>query len=358
MLTSVASTLEDPDQTSFALDQLSAPLSDALHSPHHALVLASLKALALYFRALSRAGTSPSSASPHIERVLRQTVKACFSQHGNLVDKTGDPKLAVREGARVALLNASTCALTFPHSPTTPESAAAVVDKAVREQGFGSKNARVREASIRYIAALRTSAPSATASGPQTEQLPPLRPYLPLLIQALEDSDPTVREAAKESVVAIFADTRISDGARAELKREISKGSVRKSTVEHVLSKVFGGGGVGASSAATAPSTSDPPTLAELEGSGAAAPQPAGSSQAGGTALSSADIAPVYIASARDLEQEFHRMVEPFEGKETEHNWQPRDKSISRIRGQLRSISLAFPARTLTLLASLFTQAC
>lgn len=227
----------------------------------------------------------------------------------------GDPKIAVREAARVTLLDASVCALTFSNT-NVADSAAALIDKAVREQGFGSKNVRVREASLRYLASLRTS----PSTGLRTDQLPPLRPYLPLLIHILEDPDPTVREAAKESTVVIFSDTRISDAARAELKKEISKGSVRKTTAEHVLAGVFAGG----------PTSQEPPH--SLEGSEAAAPPPSGSSSMG-TALTSSDITPVYIASTRDLENEFNSMVEPFEGKETEHNWHPRDRSISRIRG-------------------------
>ena len=37
-------------------------------------------------------------------------------------------------------------------------------------------------------------------------------------------------------------------------------------------------------------------------------------------------------------------MLPPFEGKETERNWQPRDKAISRIRGMLKGdIHIRFP---------------
>ena len=50
------------------------------------------------------------------------------------------------------------------------------------------------------------------------------------------------------------------------------------------------------------------------------------------------------MASARDLEQEFASMLPHFEGKETERNWQPRDKAISRIRGMLKGdVHIRFP---------------
>ena len=42
------------------------------------------------------------------------------------------------------------------------------------------------------------------------------------------------------------------------------------------------------------------------------------------------------IASSRELENEWHKMIPFFQGKETEHNWSPREKSVLRFRGMLR----------------------
>ena len=42
------------------------------------------------------------------------------------------------------------------------------------------------------------------------------------------------------------------------------------------------------------------------------------------------------IASARDLDAEFAKMLPHFAGKETEHNWTPREKAVVRVRGMLR----------------------
>ena len=44
----------------------------------------------------------------------------------------------------------------------------------------------------------------------------------------------------------------------------------------------------------------------------------------------------VHIASGKDLESEFAKMIPHFEGKETEHNWGAREASIVRARGMLR----------------------
>jgi CLIP-associating protein 1/2 len=61
-----------------------------------------------------------------------------------------------------------------------------------------------------------------------------------MLVAALEDSDSTVRETAKTSVVILFTGPGASDAARADLKRELAKKGVRKTIVDAVLTKVLG----------------------------------------------------------------------------------------------------------------------
>jgi CLIP-associating protein 1/2 len=63
-----------------------------------------------------------------------------------------------------------------------------------------------------------------------------------MLVSALEDSDSTVRETTKTSVVTLFTGPGASDAARADLKRELTKKGVRKTIVDAVLSKVLGSG--------------------------------------------------------------------------------------------------------------------
>lgn len=71
----------------------------------------------------------------------------------------------------------------------------------------------------------------------------PLRPYLPQLVEALEDTDGNVRECAKVSVVELFTGPAVTDAARADLKKEMTKKNVRKTIVDSVLTKVLAGGG-------------------------------------------------------------------------------------------------------------------
>jgi CLIP-associating protein 1/2 len=66
----------------------------------------------------------------------------------------------------------------------------------------------------------------------------PIRPFLPQLIDALEDPDANVRECAKQSVIELFTGPAVTDGARTDLKKEMTKKGVRKGIVEGVLSQV------------------------------------------------------------------------------------------------------------------------
>ena len=69
----------------------------------------------------------------------------------------------------------------------------------------------------------------------------PLRPYLPHLVDALEDTESTVRDCARQSVVELFTGPGVTDAARADLKKEMTKKSVRKAIADGVLAKVLSG---------------------------------------------------------------------------------------------------------------------
>ncbi|KAI8883119.1 hypothetical protein K501DRAFT_273002 [Backusella circina FSU 941] len=48
------------------------------------------------------------------------------------------------------------------------------------------------------------------------------------------------------------------------------------------------------------------------------------------------DVEPVQIWSAKELEAEFNTMLKAYRDKETEMNWEAREKAITRLRGILR----------------------
>ena len=95
----------------------------------------------------------------------------------------------------------------------------------------------------------------------------PIRPYLPQLVEGLEDSDGTVRDCARNSVIEIFTAPGVTDAARADLKKEMTKKNVRKTIVEAVIGKLMAAGSntdVGSPPSTTATNDSGftkPPTL-------------------------------------------------------------------------------------------------
>jgi CLIP-associating protein 1/2 len=66
----------------------------------------------------------------------------------------------------------------------------------------------------------------------------PIRPYLPALVDALEDSDASVRECAKTSVVELFTGPGVTDAARADLKKALAQKGTRRPIADAVLAQV------------------------------------------------------------------------------------------------------------------------
>lgn len=59
------------------------------------------------------------------------------------------------------------------------------------------------------------------------------------MVATLEDSDSNVRECAKQSLVELFTSPGVTDAARADLKKEMTKKGVRKATMDSVLAQVL-----------------------------------------------------------------------------------------------------------------------
>jgi hypothetical protein len=69
----------------------------------------------------------------------------------------------------------------------------------------------------------------------------PLRTFVPLLITTLEDPDASVRDTARETTIEMFSHPAVSPAARADLKKELARRNVRKSTTDAVIHAVLGG---------------------------------------------------------------------------------------------------------------------
>ncbi|KAI0049577.1 hypothetical protein FA95DRAFT_1581638 [Auriscalpium vulgare] len=316
---------------------------------------------------VSASASTSSVASATVDTyVLRQIINA-FLPPGGIIDRLGDSREKAREKARESL--ALIAGYAFRHGGGSvmgrskdgknSETPLQIFERLMKEGGLGSKVWRVREQSLLTLVDIR-----------RKHHLFPIKPYLTMLVGALEDSDSTVRETARSSVVALFTGPGVSDGARADLKREMAKKSTRKTIVDSVLAKVLSastssigseGSDTGDGTNGTAKKEYLPPSLAlqgrKPTGGSESAPAPNAmsrsvsghvrdfsrpASRAAAVASpppgpdTTASVQAVYIASSRDLENEFGEMFKSFEGKENEHNWASRDRAMTRVRGMIK----------------------
>jgi len=146
----------------------------------------------------------------------------------------------------------------------------------------------------------------------------------------------------------------------------MSKLDLPKKVQDHILQSVLGGGGSSTGMERTTTTSSQsssengsitspaPPAPAPTQGPATRTRTKAATSSSSPSLLSSlpstafpsdpsavhsssssTSIEPVYLASLQDMRSQFERMKPCFEGKETEHNWIERDKSVGLIRGML-----------------------
>ena len=97
-----------------------------------------------------------------------------------LVEKIGDQK----DRNRSIALNA--IAEMYKNAP-------AEVEKYIKELGFGSRNPRTKQESVKWLAQMHTANPGFS-----------FRSYTPFMMMALEDASEPVRETAKDVVVELF----------------------------------------------------------------------------------------------------------------------------------------------------------
>ncbi|TFY58933.1 hypothetical protein EVJ58_g6102 [Rhodofomes roseus] len=347
------------------------------------------------------ASTSSNGASVIDAHTVRQVLTA-FLPSGGIIDRLGDSREKSREKAREALVllggfafrsGGTSAMMNRSREGKGPETPLQIFERHLRELGLASKVWRVREQVRLSVALVFHMSDSRKCCGVlvfftqsycggvqavltlvhlrRAHHLFPIRPYLPALVEALEDTDGTVRECARQSTVELFTGPGVSDAARADLKKEMTKKGVRKTIVDGVLSRLLAGSGGGASTPGTLSDAGSengdaahkeyvPPSVALMNrrptqtaglprttsqtsvgsvprpGSRSAMVSPSPVDSPTAASAGGSDVKPVYIASVHDLENEFASMVKHFESKETEHNWAAREQSIQRVRGMLK----------------------
>ncbi|KAK5112268.1 hypothetical protein LTR62_004429 [Meristemomyces frigidus] len=193
------------------------------------------------------------------------------------------------------------------------------VEHVVREEAIGGSNARAKEAGMQWVVTMH-----------QEENMP-FKSYVSPMVARLEDSDGNVREAAKTALVELFGNA--PDRAKLDLKKQLKAHGVRHSIQTQILSQIG------------AETGSRPQTAhAHEEAQGLAASTRSLPSGDHGAHLSQStnndtpqsppreQMEPLYVHSRGELEDMFRDMLPHFEGKEDEHNWTLRDKSVMKVR--------------------------
>lgn len=137
-----------------------------------------------------------------------------------------------------------------------------------------------------------------------------LRPFLPVLVANVQAADAGVRAAARSAIGTLFASA--PNAAQSDVRTALDEAGVRKPVVEAIMGVVEQG---------HAP--------AALASSHAAPPLPAGLAE-----VPMDEVKRVMLYDRHDVDRLFDPA--PFTGRESEENWQPRERAIVALRGVLR----------------------
>ncbi|KAI6034288.1 clasp N terminal-domain-containing protein [Pisolithus microcarpus] len=281
-------------------------LKSCLRHPNQHLSTATLSALPSFLNLVvansTRLSTSSASGSAIDVHTLRQVMNAFLPSPGRL----GDAREKARDKARETLVMmggfAFRCSpsgsrlVTLKHTETP----IAMFERLLKENGLSSKVWRVREQAILVLVHIRRSHPHF-----------PIRPYLSLLVDSMEDTD----------------SNGVTDAARADLKKEMAKKGVRKTIVDSVLSKLMNSTrNKGASTPQSEYSDYTEPLRKE----------PAPSISHGSVREASRPASRAAMVASPTLSQPSNESMSPNAGRETEHNWAARERAIQRVRGMLK----------------------
>ncbi|KAJ4300287.1 suppressor of tub2 mutation [Collariella sp. IMI 366227] len=221
-----------------------------------------------------------------------------------IIEKLGDSKEKFRQLALQAL------GTLYKWAPLE-------VERSVRNTAMVGKNARAKEASMHWLLQMHQ------------EQGLQFRAYVPILMELLEDADPTVREMAKTTVIELFRNA--PNAAKSDLKKQLKNFKVRPAIEQAIVKELNPTSSApsfqpdafdepaparpalaaSVSSLAVRPKTPNPPTLTEV------GPEP---------------VEPSYVNTSRELDEILKEMHFHFEGRETEQNWLKREESITKLR--------------------------
>ncbi|KAI9171020.1 Protein STU1 [Paramyrothecium foliicola] len=241
-----------------------------------------------------------------LTRMSRQDPKALAKEAVRtlplLIEKLGDPKDKFRSLATQGL-------------NTFYGVAPAEVERFIRTSAMSGKNPRAKEAALHWL--LET----------HKEKGLQFRSYVPLLMELLEDADGMVRDTAKSTVIELFANA--PNTAKSDLKRKLKDYKVRPA-IEQAIVK------------ALAPTSARPETPLEPTTAPVPSARPALAASVSSHSaerpitpmvdLQAETVEPLYVNTARELDDMFKEMAWHFEGRESEQNWIKREQSMTTLR--------------------------
>ncbi|KAK7705428.1 suppressor of tub2 mutation [Botryosphaeria dothidea] len=239
-----------------------------------------------------------------VKRLHLQSQTQITAQQSNqllpvLLDRLGDARENHRNAASQALSD------IWPYNH-------AGVESIVREGALGGTNSRAKEVAMQWVVKMHAS-----------DNLP-FKSFTPYLVANLEDPDGMVRETAKSAVVELFRNA--PDNAKNDLKKKMNSHNVRKTIANYIIANLGLPGAVEVD--AKASTASGPALDAGMSDSVGPEARPAPSE--------TISMEPLYVYGHKEVEEIFREMHQHFDGRETEHNWLPREKSILKIRRMLK----------------------
>ncbi|KAI8927115.1 clasp N terminal-domain-containing protein [Entophlyctis helioformis] len=205
------------------------------------------------------------------------------------------------------------------------------LDKEIRANAFSSKIPRTREQSLMWLMTVAQSLHEFS-----------LKPWMPFLLRLLEDPNEAVRAVSRDGLIRLY-NTIPNRAMRTDIRRELGKKQIRQSIVDSI----------------TAQLRDDQDQTADVDqpGSASSSPTPAAkpaSVEPASTAAKTLDVAPagvvsggtaaseptaIMLAYPRDFEAECSIFSQLFNGRETEENWESRERALQRLRGLVRGDS-------------------
>lgn len=258
--------------------------------------------------------TGFSTLSHFIKRLQLQRETNVITSQSNklcalLLDKLGDARESHRSAASVILGDL--------HNLCPAE-----VDAVIHGAMKGS-NARAKDTSMSWVVRMNK------------HEGVPFRTYGTQLVANLEDADAGVRDTAKHAVVDLFSSA--PEHAKANLMKQLIATNVRK-TIATYITTHLDEGTVAVKEVDMPP---PPPVARPIPAPRAATLQPDhGIAEAMAAEVppptETVSMDPLHIYTQRELEDMFRDMAPPFEGRESEHNWIPRDKNTTKLRRVLK----------------------